>query len=208
MRFSFYAFSAALAVLVMASASCRRGQNEDRAPASPVSAGSVSSGSTARPAPVADSNLVVAARALRDAETQWLAASPDAAAALQRQSAAQAAYEDMIGKLGLYTGPAQDRDAKMRELVDVREKGDAARIAQAEKELAAANTKAEQGAAQARLGNPRIQQAYDELQAARKAFTALRNQEKAISKASDELTILMRKRNHLDEDRNAAVKEN
>jgi hypothetical protein len=205
MKLRVFASLVALAVCVcVCGSSCRREKVESTAGKNrPAVSNAVSIQSK-----IADTNLLAAAGRLYQAERAWLAQTPEAAIALKRRASAQAAYEGLIGKLGLYTVPAQDRDAKMRLLIEAREKGDATRIAKAEQDLVAANDRAEQGAARLRSGNPSIQKAYDEWLAARQAYEELRNREETISRASAEMTRLMEKQNLLDQGEQASSKEN
>ena len=208
MKFWSYSTLAVLAgAAVLSCASCRRAPKPaPPVPVPPVSVSPVSAPSV--PTVSGGSNVIAAARAMREAESKWLASSPAAAAAFQRMTDAQKNYEEMVGKLALASAPTRERNAKMQAMIDARKKGDAALAEQAEKELAAANVKVEEGEAMVRLGNPSIQKAYDDWLAARKDYNELRSRNEAISKASDEMTRLIEKRSHLDQDRNARVKEN
>ena len=58
-----------------------------------------------------------------------------AEAAFARLTAAHAAYQGMLARFGLYTGSAQERESAMKEAMEARASGDAARLAAAEKAL-------------------------------------------------------------------------
>ncbi len=145
---------------------------------------------------------------MHDTERAWRAQSPDAAAAFKRMTETQAAYQGMIGKFGLYTGPAREREAQMNAVMTAREKQDAAALEAAAIALTEAHARVEEAEAKLRLGNPPIQKAYDDWLAARKAYADLRSANEAISKASAEVTQLTEKDNALDRDRNTGTKEN
>ncbi len=200
MKLRVIASLAAMAVFVlMGGSSCRREQAESTAVKGrpPVSG--------AARVKTADTNLLAAIGRLQRAERDWQASSPEAAAALQQLKETQAAYQEMIGGMGLYTAPNREREARMRELAEVSEAGDPARVAQAEKAFQAACEKVEQGEAHIRLGNPQIQQAFDSWKAAQRAYDHLRESNEAISKASAEVTRLTK---NLENGGNVGSKEN
>jgi hypothetical protein len=208
MRVWLYACSTAFAVIALACTSCRREQKPVVTPTSPLSTVAPSPNSSSRPAlPSIDPKVTKAVGALHRAEQDWLAKSPEAAAAFKRLTETQAAYQGKIEKFGMYMGPARDREARMRDLMAAQEKKDADKTAQAQKAYLAANAAVEKAEADLRLGNPPIQASYDEWLAARKAYAELRQADEAISKASTELMQVTAKQD-LDADRNVHVKEN
>lgn len=209
MRFWLYAVSVSVALFVVACGSCRREKKADGAPASKEAAVSSVIPASSRPAlPPADPQVTAAVGKRQQAERDWLARMPEAAAALKRLTEAQSAYQRRIDVFGLYKGPVHEREARMRELMAAREKGDEANAARAEKAFQEANAAVDQAEATLRQGNPPIQEAYDEWLAARKAYAELRDSEEAISKASAELKEVAAKQDSLDKVRNDQVKEN
>ncbi|MFO7534786.1 MAG: hypothetical protein R6X19_03750 [Kiritimatiellia bacterium] len=175
-------------MLAFSAVSCRRDQKtQAQATAEPGSPASV------RPAaaPAVDPKVTAAVGKMHQAERTWREQSPEAAAAFKRLTDAQTAYQGMIDKFGLYTGPVREREARMSELMAARETNDAEKSAQAEKAYHAANAAVDAAEANLRLGNPQIQALYDEWVAAREGYAALRNSEETISKASEEVSQLM-----------------
>ena len=149
-----------------------------------------------------------AAGAWQEAERAWRAERPEAEAAFARLTAAHAAYQGMLGRFGLYTGPAQERESAMKEAMEARASGDAARLAAAEKALLDAHGRVAAAEAKLRLGNPPIQKAYDDWLAARQAYAALREADPTLSQASAKVAHLL-DTNTLSQDQDRqGVKEN
>jgi hypothetical protein len=203
----FLIFSVMAACLSLAGVSCRRDQADSPAVQAPAAAASVGSLSSAAAAG-ADTNLLAAIVTRQQAERVWRTNDPQAVIAFKRLTEAEAAYTAAISQFGLYSIPAAERDAALNALADARQKGEKARAEAAEKTMTAASERAEQGAARLRSGNPSIQKAYDEWLEARKAYSALRDQDATISKAAETMTQLIEKQNPVENDRNDPAKEN
>lgn len=158
--------------------------------------------------PPPDPKVTAAVGRMHDVERQWLEQSPEAAAAFKQLKEAQAAYQSMIEKFGLYTTPVRERDARLAKLGTARESGDPAAIRDAEKDFKEAADKVEEAEAVLRSGNPPIQQLYDKWLEARKTYADLRKANESISKASADVTQLMEKSADLSDDGDNGVKEN
>jgi hypothetical protein len=197
----FAIFAVAAACLATGLVSCRRESTEPAAATTQPAASAVS------PVRVVDTNLLAAGALRAKAERTWRESDPSAEAAFKRLADAEAAYTALLGKFGLYAIPAAESQSALNALAEAREKGDTARVAEAEKAMRDANARAEQAEAVLRSGNPPIQAAFDEWAAARQAYSDLRERSPEILKAEENMTRVMEKGAPLESDRKDRSKE-
>lgn len=132
-----------------------------------------------------EAEIVARVAELHDSERQWVRQDPQAAEAFRQREETRTRYEEALTAFGPYAAAARERDQAVQRLMEVRAQGDAEAIASAEEAVRQANQKLEETAAWVRLGNPRVQKAYEEWEEARVRYANLkRGQTNLVMKAA------------------------
>ena len=134
---------------------------------------------------VSEVEIVTRVAELHDSERQWVRRDPQAAEAFRKREETQTRYEEALAAFGPYAAAARERDQAVQRLMEARAQGDAEAIASEEEAVRQANQKLEETAAWVRLGNPRVQKAYEEWEEARVRYANLkRGQTNLVMKAA------------------------